>query len=206
MPWSDEARVLLHPFRAYGELAVAGDARPARTLAMRVVFFLFCCGAFVSLTAAGRLVGFHIVSTMVFWGFIPAVQAGVFLAALRLVGAHRRALAAENVRPAAALSLYFAGHGPWLLFFLLLSGVCLFAPDVHATFMGLIRRGVLPALFLTTIVWSGVLTYACFRAGLSLSRARAGRATALFYAGFSAVIVGYYLAMNEIQPQLPWAP
>lgn len=206
MPWSDEARVLVRPFRAYAALAAAVDPRPAQTLAMRVAFFLFTCGAFVSLTTAGRLVGFHVVSTMAFWAFIPAVQAGAFLVALRLVGAHRRTLAAESLRPPAALALYFAGHGPWLLFFTATAGVCLFAPDVHTTMMGLLRRGVLPALFLTTIVWSGVLTYACFRSGLSLSRARAGRATAIFYLGFSAVIVGYYLAMNEIQPQLPWAP
>jgi hypothetical protein len=198
MPWSDEARVMVRPFRAYADLAAAGDDRPALTVAARVAFFLFTCGAFVSLTAAGRLVAFGIVSTMAFWAFIPAVQAAVFLVTLRLVAPSRSR--------AASLALYFAGHGPWMLFFMLLAGVCLFAPDVYGTMTWMLRHGVLPALLLGTIAWSGVLTYACFRAALDLPRRRAGAATAVFYAGFTTAIVGYYLAMNEIQPQLPWAP
>ncbi|MFT3771172.1 MAG: hypothetical protein QM820_37635 [Minicystis sp.] len=214
MLWSDEARVMVRPFRAYADLAAAGDDRPARTAAARALFFLFVSGAFVSLTAAGRLVAFHVVSTMVFWSFIPAVQAAVLLGTLRVVGAHPRS-PGERAQPsgaqskpssASALALYFAGHGPWMMFFLLLAGICLFVPDVHATMMWLLRRGVIPALMLTTIIWSMVLTYACFREGIGLPRGRARGATALFYGGFTVVIVGYYLAMNEIQPQLPWAP
>jgi hypothetical protein len=199
MPWSDEARLLVRPFRAYAGLAADGDERPAQTLAARVLFFLFVCGAFVSLTTAGRLVAFHVASVMAFWAFIPAVQAGAFLLALHVA----RATPASRSR---ALALYFAGHGPWMLFFLLLAGVCLFAPDVRAAITWLLRSYVLVALLLGTIAWSGVLTYACFREGLALARGRAARATAVFYAAFSATIVGYYLAMNEIQPQLPWAP
>ena len=88
---------------------------------------------------------------------------------------------------------------------MLLAGVCLLAPDVFATFGWLLQKAILPGLFLAVIVWSGVLTYACFRSGLALGRGRAGVATAIFYLAFAAVIVGYYLANNEIQPQLPWA-
>ena len=199
MPWSDDARVMARPFRAYAELAAAGDPAPVRTALRRVLFFLFGLAAFVSLSSAGRLVAFHVVSTMAFWAFVPLVQAAVFLVVLRLVGAPRRP-------PAHGLDLYFAGHGPWLLFLNGLAGVCLVAPDVYAAMTWLLRSYVLPGLMLGTIAWSGLLTYACFRAGLGLPRGRAGAATALFYLGFSGVIVGYYLAMNEIQPQLPWAP
>jgi hypothetical protein len=202
MPWSDDARVMAHPFRAYAELATASDEGPhARALAIRVAFFLLVFGGFVSLITAGRLVAFHVVSTMVFWSFVPAAQAAAFAVALRL-GAPR------DRRPplAPSLTLYFTGHGPWLLFVLAIAGVCLFAPDVSGALGWLLARGVLPALFLSTIAWSGVLTFACFRAGVGMPRARAARATAVFYVVFSAIIVGYYLSMNQIQPQLPWAP
>lgn len=199
MPWSDEARVMVRPFRAYADLAAAGDDRAVTTAAARALFFLFVCGAFVSLITAGRLVAFHVVSTMVFWSFIPVVQAAVFLVTLRLV-------VPEKPRDASSLALYFAGHGPWMLFFVLIAGACLFAPDVSRTLTWMLQKGILPLLFLGTIVWSAVLTYACFRAALALPRARAARATAVFYAAFTVVIIGYYLAMNEIQPQLPWAP
>lgn len=198
MDWSDEARVLARPFRGYASLRAEDDPAPARTAAIRALFFLFACGAFVSLTSAGRFVAFHLASTMAFWAFIPAAQAGALLLALRA--------AAPGVDPRRALALYFAGHGPWIIFFLAVSAMCLFAPDVYATFTWLLRRGVLPLAFLGTIAWSAVLTYACFRSGLDLPRRSARAATAIFYAAFSATIVGYYLAMNEIQPQLPWAP
>jgi len=198
MPWSDDARVMVHPFRAYAALALSEEHAPGsarRALALRVALILVVLGGFVSLTAAGRLVAFHVASTMVFWSFIPAVQAAVFAVVLRIASP-------QGYRPGLvpALSLYFTGHGPWMLFLLALAGVCLAAPDVYATMTWLLGHGVLPALLLATIAWSGVLTFACFRAGLGLSRRRAALATAGFYAGFSGVIVSYYLAMNEIQP------
>jgi hypothetical protein len=199
MPWSDDALVMVRPFRGYADLAAAEDPSPARTAGARALFFLFVVGAFVSLTAAGRLVAFSLLSTIVFWSFLPLVQAAVFVVALRLVRPPRPV-------PALGLHLYFAGHGPWMALFMLLAAVCLLAPDVGAAMTWLLRSFVLPGSMLVTIAWSGVLTFACFRAGVGLTRGRAAAATALFYCGFSAVIVGYYLAMNEIQPQLPWAP
>jgi hypothetical protein len=207
MPWSDDALVMVRPFRTYAELAAAPDDRAGlggsagRTLATRVALVLLVIGGFVSFTAAGRLVAFHVASTMVFWSFVPAVQAGVFAAVVRLCGPPR-----QRPRTVPALVLYFTGHGPWLVFLLLVAGVCLAAPDVYGAMRWLLGHYVLPALFLGAIGWCGVLTFACFRAGLGWSRGRAGAGTALFYAGFSAVIVGYYLAMNQIQPQVPWAP
>jgi hypothetical protein len=194
---------MARPFETYADLAgvAFGDDRPRRTLAVRVGLILLVLACFVSLTAAGRLVAFHVASTMFFWSFVPAVQAAVFALVLRVASPPRG-------RPAIvpALSLYFTGHGPWLLFLMVLAGVCLFAPDVYGTMMRLIGSGALPLATLGIIGWSMLLTFACFRAGLGWARARAAAATALFYAGFTAAIVGYYLAMNQIQPQLPWAP
>src|SRR5271163_513933 len=127
MPWSDDARVMAHPFRVYAELAgrEGGDApSTGRTLAVRVAFILLVLGGFVSLISAGRLVAFHVASTMVFWSFVPAVQAVVMALVLRVVDP-RAALAP-------ALTLYFTGHEPWLLFLLSIAGVCLFVSDSGA--------------------------------------------------------------------------
>jgi hypothetical protein len=201
MPWSDDVRVMVHPFRVYAELGAVEIERPARALGARVAFVLLVIGGFVSLTSAGRLVAFHVASTMIFWSFVPAVQAAAFVVAVRLSSRSDR-----RPRLLPALTLYFTGHGPWLAFFLLVAGVCLFAPDVYASMMWLLGHGVLPAFFLAAVGWCGVLTFACLRAGLGFSRGRASAATALFYVGFSGVVVGYYLAMNQIQPQAPWAP
>src|SRR4051812_45448333 len=108
--WSDDLAVMLHPFRTYAELAAAPDERPRRTAAARALFLLFVIGAFVSLISAGRLVAFHVASTMVFWAFVPAIQALVLAGVLRLAAPRAEAPALSR-----ALALYFAGHGPWLL-------------------------------------------------------------------------------------------
>ena len=200
MPWSDDARVMVHPFRTYADLAITPAERAGRALAVRVAFVLLVIGGFVSLNASGRLVAFHVASTMLFWSFVPLVQAAVFVAV------HALLAQGSTVPRVEALALYFTGHGPWLLFLLLLDGICLAAPDVYGTLGWLMERRILPLAMLGAIVWCGLLTYACFRAGLGLAKGRARVATALFYFGFAGVIVGYYLAMNSIQPQVPWAP
>lgn len=200
VPFSDDARVMVSPFRTYAELARAGDEQPLRTAAQRVALLLLVLGGFVSLTASGRLVAFHVASTMLFWSFVPAVQIAVLAAVLRLVIPAR-----ERPPLATAVALFFTGHGPWMLFLLVVAAVCLFAPDVYRAMSWLLARGVLPAAMLGTIVWSVVLTFACFQMGFGLKRKAARRATALFYLGFVVSIVSYYLLMNQIQPQLPWA-
>jgi hypothetical protein len=196
--WSDDARVMVHPFRVYQELAASEEPdtgrRAIERALSRALFVLFVIGAFVSWTAAGRLVAFHVASTMVFWSFVPAIQAALFAAILRALG--------PGQGIARGLSLYFTGHGPWLLFLSALAGVCLFAPDVYGLLMWLLGHGILPALLVGTWAWSGLLTFACFHAGLGLSRRRAQLATSLFYAGYVGAIVSYYLLMNAIQPQI----
>ena len=69
---------------------------------------------------------------MVFWSFVPLVQAAVFAAALSLA-----ALRSQRPKIAPALALYFTGHGPWMVLFWILAGVCLLAPHVYETMMWL---------------------------------------------------------------------
>jgi Yip1 domain len=196
--FSDDVRVMLRPFSVYRELGAGEEREPLRTAAVRAGFMLLVLGAFVSLTTAGRLVAFHVASVFIGWAFLPGFQALAVVLAIRTV--------APNASVRRALSLYFTGLAPWLLWMLLVAIVPLVVPDVYRTMMWLVRRGVIPALLLVAIGWGGVLTYACFRAGLDLSRRRAAAATAVFYAVFVGGIVGYYLVMNQIQPQFPGIP
>jgi hypothetical protein len=196
--WSDDARLLRRPFLTYGELAAAVDDRPLRTALGRALLLLLVIGAFVSLTSAGRLVTFHVVGTMVSWSFLPLIQGAVFAATARLL--------APRFGVTAALALHSRGYAPWHLFLLAVSGVCIFAPDVAAALLALVRTGVLPGLLALTWATSALLTFACFRSGMALARDRALAATGLYYLGYVIAIVSYYLAMNQIQPLLPWAP
>lgn len=193
-PWSAEAMLLVRPFRTYRALGERRAERTWRDLARGLLLFGVLLGAFVSLTSAGRLVLGHIVFTAVFWGFLPMLQIAAIAAALRVT--------APRERLVPALSLYFEGMGPWYVFFLALPAICLFSPDVYATMTTLLRTGALPLYMLATIGWGAVITWAFFREGLGLPRRRAGAAAAIFYAIFVGVVVGYYFACNEIQPQI----
>jgi hypothetical protein len=192
---SDDVRVMLRPFAVYRELGEADEPAPGRAALIRAGFFLLVLGGFISLTSAGRLVAFHVASVFVTWSFLPILQALAVTLAVRTV--------APKASIARALSLYFTGHAPWFFWMLILAVVPLVAGDVYKTMTLLLRFGVIPVLLLTAIGWGGVLTYAAFRAGLALSRARAAGATAIFYLAFAGSILGYYLATNQIQPQWP---
>jgi hypothetical protein len=155
---------------------------------------LLVLGAFVSFTSAGRLVAAHVAWTFAFWSFVPALQALAAAAAIRLCAAGR------PLRP--AITLHFAGLGPWLLLLSLIAATCLFAPDVYRTMTWLLGTGILPGLFLGALGWGVLLTFAFFRAGLGLPRSRAIGATAIFYFVYFGSIIGYYLLTNQIQPQI----
>lgn len=204
--FSDEARAIVRPWATYRALAAEaptdgpnGGATPDRALLTgKVVSFLLVLGGFVSLTASGRLVTSHVAGTMVFWSFGPAIQAAAILLVLRLL--------APRAPRTRALWMYFVGHGPWLLLLVAIAGVCLFAPHVYDAFMWLMSTFLLPGALLLTVVWGGVLTFAFFRAGLGLSRARASAATALYYALYTGAVLSWYFATNQIQPQLFGVP
>lgn len=194
MIWSAEALLLVRPFRTYRALSPLRAERTWSDLARGVCLELVLLGAFVSLTSAGRLVLGHMLFTAVFWGFLPLLQIVAVIAAVRVASPRERSIP--------ALSLYFEGLGPYYVFFLVLPAICLLAPDVYGAMTALLRVGALPLYLLGTIVWGGVITWAFFREGLGLTRARSALGSAVFYAIFVGVVVGYYLACNEIQPQI----
>jgi hypothetical protein len=148
-------------------------------------------GAFVGITATGRLAPVETISGMVSFAWLPLSHAlGLFVAV--------RVLA----RPTAftrAYALFLESLGPWMVVLLVVSGCCLFAPRPAQPIFVLLGPLVLGAS-----VWSVILVFALFRAALSLSRRRAFAATALFYVAMLSVVLGYYFAVGQLWPVMAW--
>ena len=184
---SPAARLLLRPFRGYAELAAEEEAP---TILGGAALLLFALGAFVSFTAAGRLVPLDLALAFGAFAYVPLVQAVALGAATRLV--------ARDVPFRRAFALYLAGHGPYVLLFFVVEGVCLFAPEPAGALLA-----VAPPLALGIFAWGALLTFACFRAGVGLDRRRAAAATGIFYASSTACVLGYFLAAGQLWPILP---
>jgi hypothetical protein len=180
-------RVMAHPFRTYASIARGDEPMPAiRDGALKLLFVL---ASFVALTTTGRLAPIEIAVAMVSFIYVPIVHAASTTLALR-------ALAKKaSLRDAIALS--YAGYGPWLLFFVIVSGLCLFVPSPAQT---LFR--VLPPLVLATFVWGIVVTYGSFRHGLELTRPRAIGATFIHYLTEIGFVVAYYVVAGALLPQV----
>jgi hypothetical protein len=187
--WSDQARVLVRPFRTYAELG-AEDEAPRPAIYARLFVLMVVLGAFVSFTAAGRLVPLHVVSPSIAWAYVPLLQ----LAATALV--RRRFVRQQSV--ARIYALYLAGHGGWMLLLLAIASVCLFAPDAPAALLWLLRTGIIPLAVLANFVWGIVITFALFRRGLGLTRGTAHAATALFYSIYAGSIASWFLVTGQL--------
>lgn len=177
-------RVLLHPFRAYEELA-----NDTPSIAEGVARLLFVVGAVVALTAAGRLAPIELVVAMVSFAYVPAAQFLALSGALFVV--------ARKTPRRRAFALYLAGQGPWVVTLLLLATLCFVSPSPSRVLFT-----VTVPLVLFTFGWRAVVNYACFTRGLGLTRGRAAAAAALQFALLVAVVVGYYLAMGQLGPQI----
>ncbi|MDB4938218.1 MAG: hypothetical protein JWP87_5190 [Labilithrix sp.] len=180
----------MRPFRGYAELANADEGEGRPSVVAGLARFVFVFGAFVSLTATGRLAPIELVSGMVSFAYVPVVHAIAVAVATRSV--------AREVRVTRAFALYAEGYGPWYLLMLLVAGGSLFAP-APARLLASVGGWML----LVALLWGGVLTFACFRSGLALSRRRAATATALHYVIVAGLVLGYFLAAGQLLPILP---
>ena len=187
MLFSAAATLVVRPFRGYDALARArGQDAPTITGgALRRSL----SSARVATTAAGRLAPIELFVATFSFAYVPLAQLVAVTAALRAV--------ARDVPLRRAFALYLAGHGPWLVTLLAVAAICLLAPSPADVLFA-----VVPPLVLGTFAWSGVLTFACFRRGLGLTRARAAIATALHMIVLTAIVVGYYLGMGQLGPQI----
>jgi hypothetical protein len=181
------------PFRVYRELA-SEQAEPGGPWvgARRPLAWLAVLGGFVSLTAAGRLVWFHLLFGTLAWVFVPLLQIGWLALALAVVS--RPHLSARSI------DLFYVGQAPWLLFLLGLAGVCLFAPEAWATFQWLLASQILAVALLAAAVWSVLLTFAFFRGALCLEPRRAWFGMSVYYLGFAATVATYYVVTGQLLP------
>lgn len=190
--WSDEARVMVRPYRTYAELAERDDDEVGRAwvFARGPALWALFMGAFVSLTAAGRLVWWHLALSALSWAFLPVVQS-LWL----LVVTHRRGAGPSAAR---RVDLYFRGYGPWYAWMLVLSGICLFSAHARVAIMVDLGVPVFMSLMLVALLWAVVLTHACLRRGLGLSGRRAFFGTLGFYVGVAGTLVLYYISTNQL--------
>jgi len=182
--WSDEARVMVRPFRGYAELAELADEDLASPFE-RVVRFLLVLGAFIAVSTAGRLVPFHVASTFLTWGFVPLLQA------IAVAFATRATLGRAYIRR--AIGLYFAGFGPWLVFLLAVAAGCIVLPEPQRFLIAL------PIGLVISIVWGIVITVACFRRGLSLGGRQSALAIGIFYGVWLGLLGTWYVAIGQVQ-------
>lgn len=188
MSFGETASLLVRPFRGYAELASA-SGEDAPTITGGALRLLFVIGAVVALTATGRLAPIELVVAMGSFIYVPLAQLVAVGTALRI--------AAPTTPLRRAFALYLAGHGPSLVALLGLAALCLLASAPARVLFA-----VGPPLVLGALAWGSVLTYACFRRGLALPTARAAAATALYLIVLTAIVVGYYLGMGQLGPQL----
>jgi hypothetical protein len=188
---STPARLMVRPFRGYTELALltSADGADQPTVTRAVTRFLFVFGAFVSLTATGRLAPNELLSGMLSFTYVPLLHAIAVTAGTRVVA---RGVATKRV-----VALYAEGYGPWLLLMLLVAGGSLFAPAPAR-----LLSATSGWLGLGTMAWSALITFAFFKNGLGLSLARAAIGCIVHYVIIVALVLSYFLAAGQLLPIL----
>jgi len=191
--FSDSVHVAIRPFSFYAQLG-AQAPRSLKEVTDGPLTWLLLIAGCVSIFTAGRLVAFHLVMVSAAWVPLLAVQFAWVVIAARIV---------DRTRPlAAVIHLHFAGQLPWLAFFLVLAGVCIFAPHVWPVLRIMLTSGALFVGIGAVTLWSTLLTWAMFRAGLALSIRRAALGVGVYYGGYAATVVVYYLLTGQLRPLL----
>lgn len=191
---SDEALLLVSPFRGYEIVAARSEQTSAwRALMARVLFNVLLLGCVGSLVAAGRLVAFHVLFIGVAWGFAPLIQ-GV------TVGVASR-LCTRRMGVARAVSLHMAGNGPWLAFFIALAGLLLFSSDVAATLGWLFGTSILLISGLLTIVAGLLTSFAFYRVCGACGTRRAVALVGLEALLRVVLVLGWYASIDNLAPQ-----
>jgi len=193
---SVEAQLLRHPFAVYEALARAEDRTPLRTVLARISLLLFVVAASVSFITAGRLTWRLLLGTAVAWTMVPAIECAIVLFTL--------ALSHARISPSRAIGLYMAGNAPLLLFLVAGAAMCLFSLDVYAAFAFSLRTFTLPGLLLLAFGYGTTLSYAYYRSALGLSRLRSFVLLAVDVSLKTILVVGWYLLIDNIVPQLGW--
>lgn len=158
---STDVWVMLRPAEAYPWLRRnAGQGSWEAT--QRPLFIVFLLGCLVSLVTAGslnlRLFAAGAVNAL----FVPLLEIGV------LAGVWRRR---QTIPFSRAVDLFFMGHGPWVLWLLLMCAIWVFA----SPFLAFVLTGHLMWFLVGLVaVWSAYVDFCFLRHVLGESAAQAG--------------------------------
>lgn len=190
--WSDEVLVMLRPTRIYSERASHINEYALSSLFQKWLFVSLVIGAFVSLTASGRLTALLLLDGALFWSFIPLLQ---MLAMAIVIWTFAR----SRMRTSKALDLFFVGQGPWLLWLLIVAGSCLFVPMKQVYLWPTQPGWFLPLSLFITFVWSNVTSFAFLNAALKLNVVRAAVALLLYDILLWGIVLSYLFAIESLQ-------
>jgi len=146
---SPDVQVMLRPAGAYQELAQQASGERKWSAMRRPAFMVFLLGCLVSLVTAGALSPRLFAAGALNALFVPLLEIGV------LAGVWRSRRATPFSR---TVDLFFMGHGPWVLWLLVMCAIWVFASPSHAFF--LTGHGMWFLLGVVA-VWSGYIDF-CF--------------------------------------------
>ncbi len=193
--WSPEIRVMLNPIAAYRQLSQSSDRDGFWLLLRRPLFATFVFAGFVSLTTAGRLTVPLVLGSTIIWSFAPLLQMILITSVVFIC-------ARGQIHLPKAIDLFFMGFGPYLLWFLIVAGLCIFAPSKELTFWPMKVGWVIPVSLLIVILWCGLTNFGFLTGVLNMTFLKSGVAL-LFCTGiFWGTILSYFFAMEIIQPYL----
>ena len=188
---SDEVRVMIHPVNSFRLVTAARAPVPSRMwmLIRRPVASVCLVGAFVSFSVTGRLVAPFVVDGIVWWSFLPVLQA-IFITLTMIM------FARGAMTFARAIDVFFVGQGPWFFWLLTISSIAALAPEVTATKLLSHASPFLLGSALLTLVWLNATTFGFLRGALGLSAARAALATMTYSAALWGTLVCYLFAVD----------
>jgi len=181
-----ELRLMVSPRPAYARLARRPSPVGPITALRRPLLAAVVLGTSIAIAATRHVTPALVLSTMLAWAFVVAIQIG--LALLLIATPARRTVGVPR-----ALDLFFASHAPWSLW--LLAVACVPAP---------LGRPMTPLLVLTLIplVLTPRIIAAFFREVLELAPRQAFIRTAAHQALTWGLFVGLYGAAVAIRPRV----
>ena len=182
---------MLRPVSTYRQLSKATDDSGLWLMIRRPLFVTLVVGSFVSITVSGRLTISLLLDGMVFWSFVPILQAILMSGIVVIFGCRR-------IATSKAMDLFFMGHGPWLMWLLAIAATCLFFP-VKQFYLWPVQWGwVLPVSALCAWIWSSVTSFAFLRGALEVSTLRASALLLLYTLLLWGIVVSLLVVTETI--------
>ena len=162
--WSVDAQILVRPASTFQSLAAAPARTSVRIGLRRPLFVTFVIACAVSLAATGVLTARIAGPSMVYLACVPMVEA---LALIAVIGRRR-----HHVPLIRAIDIFFAGHAPWTLLVIAITGLLVSVPLAYSW---MILTRVAMAGMALVAGWSAYIDFCFFRAMFGASRRAAFR-------------------------------